>query len=94
MPEIYVIFVRKISPRFFEGGGRILLPTVSYAYEFCVAPPLGLYFLCRLALAQGRPKTPLPTQNASQNVGGGTKFKFAQLILRKIIKIVAIGVVF
>jgi len=83
---------------FFGGGGRILLPVVSYAYKFCVPPPLGLYFLCRLRFAHGRPKTPMVTQNASQKSSGGvsknkkvggTQFKFAQLILGKIIKIVA-----
>jgi len=45
---------------------------------------------------QGRPKAPPVTPNASQKSSGdknkevgGTKFKFGQLILRKIIKVVA-----
>jgi len=48
------------------------------------------------ASTQGHPKAPPATQNASQKFLGrqnkeveGTKFKFGQLILRKIIKIVA-----
>jgi len=54
MPEIYMMFVQKIFSRIFWcGGGRMLLPVISYAYEFCVPPPLGLYFLCRLRFAQG-----------------------------------------
>jgi len=50
MPKFYTI-LPKISPDFFFGGGRrrgecgCPLLHVSYAYEFCVPPPLGLYFL-------------------------------------------------
>jgi len=51
MPKTYIIFVRKYFLIF--GGGGILLPVVSYANEFCVPPPLGLHFLCRLLLREG-----------------------------------------
>ena len=64
----------------------VLLPVVFYAYEFCVPPPLGIYFLCRLRFVQGRPKTPLAPRGTKKI--GGIKFKFGQLILGKIIKIV------
>jgi len=55
------------------------------------------HFLCRLRFVQGRSKTPGDAKCVTEILGrggknkkvGGTKFKFGQLILGKIIKTVA-----
>ena len=80
MPEFYTTFVQKIFSEFGEGKCPSCCPRF---------PPV--------SYAHGRPKAPPATQNASQKSSGrdtnkevgGTKFRFGQLILRKIIEIVA-----
>ena len=46
-----MIFAGKYLPNFFRGWkGQMPFTPISYAYEFCVLPPIGFYLSLRLRL--------------------------------------------